>query len=58
MTNASSMPVCAAATYPPNTLENAIEKPTSSIVTVARAVFWETTVPSAISTAPTRVAVR
>jgi len=39
ITNASNMPVCAAATYPPNTLPKETVKPTSSISAAARAVF-------------------
>src|SRR6266851_3260731 len=58
ITKARSIPMFAAATYPPKMRLNEIAKPTRSITTAASQADDETSVPSATSAAPTIVAMR
>src|SRR6266851_1536000 len=58
ITKARSIPMFAAATYPPKMRMNEIAKPTRSITTAASQADDETSVPSATSAAPTIVAMR
>ena len=58
ITNERSMPVCAAATYPPKTRLKAIVKPIVNVTAVASPADADASVPIVTSIAPTSVAVR